>query len=386
MNDAEQKLDYKEFPLLYVDDEHDNLEAFADEFDQYFTIHTADSGSSGLDVIEDNPIAILLADQRMPTMTGIEFLKKARRTAPNMIRILITAYSDIEVVIEAINRGQVYRYISKPWEHDELRHTIMRCIDHYHAESEVERLTLERIENVKKMEHASKLAAIGKLAAGVAHEIRNPLVSIQTFFDLLPQRRDDDDFCTNFLSLVKGEVLRIRNLITNLLTFAKPVEFRPKPADINSVLEATVELVKNQARKSNVEIERDYCPDLPEILLDSEQIRQVFMNLIFNGIQAIQNEGRIRIETAPGGSGGSKNGFVKIKISDDGHGISEEMQTSLFDPFFTTRDEGSGLGLAIVKQILNNHKGAITVDSRPGQGATFTVSLPMHPSEERCQD
>ncbi|MFC1890323.1 ATP-binding protein [Thermodesulfobacteriota bacterium] len=385
MNDTSPLLDYRKFPLLYVDDEHDNLEAFTDEFDQYFNIHTADSGASGLDVIEEKPIAIILADQRMPTMAGIEFLKRVRQKAPNIIRILITAYSDIEVVIEAINLGQVYRYISKPWEHDELRHTIMRCIDHYHAEREVERLTIERIENVKKMEHASKLAAIGRLAAGVAHEIRNPLVSIQTFFDLLPQKRDDDDFCTNFLSLVKGEVNRIRNLITNLLTFAKPGEFRPKPTDINGVLEATVELIQNQARKSNVEIERNYYQDLPKILLDSEQMRQVFMNLIFNGIQAIENEGRIQVETSLAGSG-EADGFVTIKISDDGTGIAEEMQSSLFDPFFTTRDEGSGLGLAIVKQILNNHRGAITVDSRPGHGTTFTMSMPVHPSEERCQD
>ena len=381
MNDTAPPLDYRKFPILYVDDEHDNLEAFSDEFDQYFNIFTADSAASGLDVIEENPIVIVLTDQRMPTMTGIELLKRVREKAPNIIRILITAYSDIEVVIEAINLGEVYRYISKPWEHDELRHTIMRCIDHYHAEREVERLLKESIENVQKMAHANKLASIGRLAAGVAHEIRNPLVSIQTVFDLLPEKRDDDEFCTNFLTLVKGEVHRIRTLITNLLTFAKPGEFHPKPWDINGILESTVDLVQNQARKSNVEIESNYCRDLPKIPLDSDQMRQVFMNLILNGIQAIENEGRILVETFLTGPE-EADGFVTIKISDDGTGITEEMQSTLFDPFFTTKAEGSGLGLAIVKQILYSHEGTITLDSRPGQGATFTVSLPMHPSEE----
>ena len=107
---------------------------------------------------------------------------------------------------------------------------------------------------------------------------------------------------------------------------------------------------------------------------------QVFMNLIFNGIQAIENEGRILVETSLTGPE-EADGFVTIKISDDGTGITEEKQSILFDPFFTTKAEGSGLGLAIVKQILHSHEGTITVDSRPGQGATFTVSLPVHPSE-----
>ena len=222
MVDTTEVLDYGKYPILYVDDEVENLEAFQDEFEEYFTIHTAVTGAEGVRLLAQEPIALVLADQRMPVMSGVEVLEQAQKIDPRILRILITAYADIEVVIDSINKGNVYRYFKKPWEHEDIRTGVMRGIEHYHSTRERERLQAEKIENMKKMVRSNRLAAVGTMVSGLVHEIRNPMVAIQSFLQLMPRKMEDRDFLMRYVQIAQGEADRIEKLLENMLSFARP--------------------------------------------------------------------------------------------------------------------------------------------------------------------
>ena len=228
------------------------------------------------------------------------------------------------------------------------------------------------------MRRADKLAPLGTLTAGLAHEIRNPLVSIKTFLQLLPERFDDNEFRNNFLNLTIEEVERICRLLTELLEFARPSEPILKEIDINDVLEKVIMLAENEGLKKNLVIHKQYVSGLPKVMADKEQMKQVFLNVILNAVQASYENGEIFIETRF--LEGEKK-FVQIEIKDTGKGISEKNIENIFTPFFTTKDGGTGLGLSICHQIIQEHKGTIDVQSKEGNGSSFIISLPLNPEE-----
>jgi signal transduction histidine kinase len=220
---------------------------------------------------------------------------------------------------------------------------------------------------------------LGLLTAGLAHEIRNPLVAIRTFTQLLPERYDDAEFREGFQGLALKEVDRICGLITDLLSFARPSKPNVAPENVNDVVDNIARILESQAKEKNVEVTRDFGANLPKVWIDREQMKQVFMNLILNAIQAMKEGGAIAISTRavtrneaqPSGE------FVQIEIKDTGVGIPEENLQHIFDPFFTSKDEGSGLGLAVSHQIVQEHGGFVTVESTIGKGTSFFVHVPV---------
>jgi signal transduction histidine kinase len=225
---------------------------------------------------------------------------------------------------------------------------------------------------------ADRLASLGTLSAGLAHEIRNPLVSVKTFLQLLPERFEDADFKTSFLNIATDEVERIQKLIDELLHFAKPSEPDLQYSDLNEIVDKTALLVKNELKGKEIVLTKSFDPDLPPILSDKEQIKQVILNIIINAVQAMGKRGILKIETRAVGLAGPKPS-VQVEITDDGPGIPEEDLEFLFNPFFTTKHAGSGLGLAISHQIIKEHHGSIEVESVSGKGTSFFVSLPLDP-------
>ena len=377
MEESARPLDYKKFSILYVDDEPGNLEAFRDEFDEYFTILTASTGSEGLKIIRERPVQLVLVDQRMPRMTGVQVLEEIRRMAPRTLRILVTAYADIEVVIEAINKGRVYRYFTKPWEHEDIRTGIMRGLDYYQAESERERLHAERVENMKKMIRSNRLAAVGTMVAGLVHEIRNPMVAIQSFFQLLPRKWDDKEFLKKYLDIAQGEANRIESLLENMLSFARPSRPILRDCDLNVLVERNIQLLEFQARRKNIQVEFQKDVDLPPAFADPSQILQVIQNLGMNAIQATEPRGRLLFRTFPRERDPDAP-WVGLEVRDTGPGIAPADLEKIFDPFFTTKADGTGLGLSIAYQIINEHDGRIEVESELGKGTTFRICLPAY--------
>ncbi|MBI1817550.1 MAG: GAF domain-containing protein [Deltaproteobacteria bacterium] len=225
------------------------------------------------------------------------------------------------------------------------------------------------------IERTGRLSALGTLAAGIAHEIRNPLVSIQTFFQLAPQRRHDPEFFTSFLSLTAGEVDRIGDLITELLSFARSPSHRVEDVDINDLIERTTLLLDPEARKSRVKLARLLATDLPVIRADGDQLKQVVINLVLNAIQATPAGGTVTVLTRRHRHQG--NPLCQIEVRDTGVGIPPKMIEDIFNPFFTTKDKGTGLGLSIAHQIATEHGGFITVTSEMDHGSSFYVNLPL---------
>ncbi len=238
-------------------------------------------------------------------------------------------------------------------------------------------------ENLKKAQNilrrSDRLASLGTLIASLAHEIRNPLVSIKTFTQLLPERIDDTEFRDYFLKVASGEIDRLTSLINELLGFAKPSEPNLKGEDVNAIIDRMEVLIATEARKKNITITKNYAPNPPSVLVDAEQIKQVLLNILLNAIQAIEGQGEIWIDTRiiRLTRDDKSEPFMQIEIRDTGIGIPPENLDHVFDPFFSTRPEGSGLGLAISHQIVHEHGGFIDLESEVGKGTSFRINFPL---------
>ncbi len=235
----------------------------------------------------------------------------------------------------------------------------------------------EQIDRLKVMQaqlvQAAKLAGVGELAAGVAHELNNPLTSILGFAQLLLNATPPDASARNDLEIIANQARRGRDIVRNLLDFARQTKPQRLPADVNQVLHQTLDLIQQYLEKSGVVIEKDCAPDVGLLTLDSGQMKQVFLNLITNAAQAMPKGGKLNLRTACVGS------EVAISVSDTGQGMPPEIRERIFEPFFTTKatGEGTGLGLSVSLGIVQAHGGRIAVESQVGQGSTFTVWLPI---------
>ena len=232
---------------------------------------------------------------------------------------------------------------------------------------------------------ADRLASLGTLTAGLAHEIRNPLVAIKTLTHLLPERLDDEEFRNKFLQIASGEADRISSMVTELLDFARPSDPKLEEENINTILDGMILLVSTETNKKQIDIVKNYASDLPFVQIDREQIKQVFLNLLINAIEAIPENGKITVHTRsfmkPGGEP-----YAQIEFTDTGCGIPSDQLEEIFDPFFTTKNTGSGLGLSISNQIVRDHKGYIDVESQLGKDSSFFINLPInqdHPKRRK---
>jgi len=227
-------------------------------------------------------------------------------------------------------------------------------------------------ETKDQLVQSEKLAALGTMAAGIAHEIRNPLTSLQLFVQMMAERFDDHEFREKFTQIVPPEIERLNGIVNDLVSFAKPSKLTREPNQINEILEKTIRLSEISFKKLNVKVVRELS-EVPKVLVDSQQMMQIFLNLIMNGAQAMQAGGTLTVKSYFN----TNSGRVAVDIKDTGTGISEENLKKLFSPFFTTKDKGTGLGLAITRRIVEEHKGEIKVKSKVGEGTTFTVELPI---------
>jgi signal transduction histidine kinase len=227
----------------------------------------------------------------------------------------------------------------------------------------------------------NRLAELGTIAAGVAHEIRNPLASIKTFAQLMPERVSDPEFRNEFGKLVLKDVDRITKVIESMLAFARPAQVNIKEQPANELVEEAILLVQPRLKAKRIELTRAFHGN-PIVKVDKHQILQVLVNLLSNAADALQDRGRVRVATgltqldiATGGNG--NRNFGVIEVSDNGPGIPAAVRSRLFDPFFTTKKEGTGLGLSISQKIVRDHGGTITVSSVEGKGTTFQINLPV---------
>jgi two-component system NtrC family sensor kinase len=248
-------------------------------------------------------------------------------------------------------------------------------------EEKVKERTEELVEMQAKMAQADKLASLGKLSAGVAHEINNPLGSILTLTALTLEDMKEDDPDRENLEEVITQTKRCRDIVKGLLEFSRQSDLKTEPVNINRVLVNTLSLLGGQALLMNVNVIRQFKPDLPDVMGDESQLQQVFTNIILNGVEAMEEAGTLSVETRHNTAGE----LVEIVISDTGCGISTDKMDRIFDPFFTSKasGDGTGLGLSIAYGIITKHRGTISVESEVGKGSSFTIRIPAESDMER---
>ena len=218
---------------------------------------------------------------------------------------------------------------------------------------------------------AEKFKAVSTLAAGMAHEIKNPLTAIQTFAGFILEKHKDPEFAKKLQEVLTAEAKRMQELVQDLLTFAKPKTPQLKPVDLAPLITSTLTLLSSQLSKHQIEWSVDCRHHGAALHADSDQLRQVLINLIQNAADAMPTGGQLKIATQ------AVNSHLELTISDTGTGIPPVLLPKIFDPFVTTKPDGNGLGLAMVYSILQAHRGSIRADSEPNRGTTFTVSLPL---------
>jgi signal transduction histidine kinase len=290
---------------------------------------------------------------------------------------------EAEVSVPFISKGQLIGIInlSHKFNRDIYSHEDIELLSTLANQTAVAVENARLYEDLKKsksyIRRADRLASLGTLTAGLAHEIRNPLVAIKTLTQLLPERLDDEEFRNNFLQIASGEVDRISSLVTELLDFARPSDPKLDLEDVNTILDGMILLVSTETKKKQINITKNYGSDLPPVQVDREQIKQVFLNILLNAIEATRENGKIDVKTRsfikPGGEP-----YVQIEFTDTGSGIPEEYMEDIFNPFFTTKSTGSGLGLSISNQIIQDHRGYIHVESQLNKGSSFFINLPVN--------
>jgi signal transduction histidine kinase len=231
----------------------------------------------------------------------------------------------------------------------------------------------DALEAQKKLYQADKLATVGALAAGLAHEIKNPIAAIKGFAQVIDRAvvEHDAEAIKDFKDVVPRQLDRINEIVEKLLTLSKPPKLEKKKIDINELLEEIIKLVEKQALKQRVEMVKSF-DDLPQTLADPEQLTQAFLNLILNAIQSMPEGGQIEIRTRFMGTD-----RIVVEFIDNGMGIPKEKLSRIFDPFYTTKETGSGLGLSITQKIIIDHQGKIDVQSEVGKGTKFSLTLPI---------
>jgi len=237
----------------------------------------------------------------------------------------------------------------------------------------------EQLESAQRqLIQTEKMASLGQLAAGVAHELNNPLGTIMMFSRILQKELTPNEQWQKDLSLVVQEADRAAKIVKDLLSFSRETKIKPGLVNINSVLEEALSLLVKQSLFHNIQVVRRLDASLPNTFADPDLLKQVFLNIILNAAQAMDGKGTLTLETINLESGKG----IEIRIQDTGKGISEEHMPRLFDPFFTTKEKGTGLGLSLVYSIISKHKGAVHAESRVGEGATFIIDLPVLGQEE----
>ena len=380
----------KDIIVVVLDDEEYILTSLKRLFiNETFEIATATDSKVAEEIISREKIKVVMSDQRMPDISGVEFLKKIKEKYPDIIRILFTGHADLQAAEEAINIGEVYRFINKPWSGEELKAAVRQAIRHHDLVIENRKLFEEmKSKNIELDELNQKLKnmyeAQREFSSTVSHELRTPLASIKTAIDIVMSGTAGDlsGDQKNFLEKAKANVDRLNRLINDILDLSKlesgRATLRIVENDMNKVIAEIVELQRSVAKKRQLYLKTKLDPNLSKAPFDVDKIIQIIDNLVSNAIKFTE-KGGITISTV----GHKEDNFIEVCVEDTGVGIKNEDIPKLFQKFQQLGDPakrqtgGTGLGLAICKEIVRQHNGKIWMESQFGEGTKFYFNLPI---------
>jgi signal transduction histidine kinase len=376
--------------ILLIEDNPDHIlltKRVLQETDESYQLDCASDAREGLGRILQQDYNVILCDYRLPDLSALDILKDIRKRGKDLPFIVITSSGNEKIAVEAMKQG-AYDYVVKDFSYeDTLSVVIKRSIERYNMKKEKQRAEealKEAYHNLKEAQEqliqSGKMAAMGQLAAGISHELNQPLTGIKGFTQAILMDLDKDSPIREDLEKIEQQAERMDKIIKNIRLFAQKAKFKLEPININQPIEDSFMLLNAQLRLHNIKVEKRLKPDLPKIKGDANQLQQVFLNLITNARDAIdalnKNSGGAITVTTDLDKGGQS---IKVVFSDTGCGIKKEELSNIFNPFYTTKSPGGGigLGLSICYRIIQDHKATIEVDSKVGQGTTFTLIFPV---------
>lgn len=367
-----------------------------------YHIVTAANGQEAIEKIRQTEFDLVLTDLKLQDITGLEVLEEVKKVFPDTIVVVLTGYGSMSSAIEAMSKGAYY-YLNKPCSDEELKITIRRGLEKREAAQELKQKNLEILETNKKLEEtlnqlrvtqnqlvqAEKMASLGQLLSGIAHEINNPLAGVMGYAQLLLKDPDLEEKVRQGLEKINKEANRINKIIQNLLLFTRGSKPIKRSLQINEVLESVLELRAASLAQNHIQVTKNLAPGLPEIQGDFYQLQQAFLNIVDNAEEALlksQRQKNLYISSElisklppdeillhlplP---------FIRVTLSDNGAGIPETHLKKIFDPFFTSKEvgKGMGLGLSVSYGIIQVHGGKVDLISQVDQGTSFFVEIPL---------
>lgn len=379
--------------LLVVDDEPDVVQSLQDLLRLEYRVLGATRAREGLRLLHEQPVHLVMTDQRMPEISGVDFLRSVRRDCPDAIRLLFTGYADIKAVIDAINEGHVYRYITKPWDPDELLTILRQAGEQYDLLQERQRLLDDLRRKNQELEQANaELRQANVLKEGfinvASHELRTPLTILLALPELALRMGNPDHRTADCLRRMQEAGTRLHRLVEDILQmlragrFERPLDLRP--VDAAALVREAIESVRPFIEQRRQRLSVDLAADLGEINVEAGKIRICLDHLLINAIKFTPDGGGIEVR------GWREGDTVRLQVRDNGIGITADQLRHLFEPFFTEIDvsrhssgqfefgrRGLGLGLSVVRAFVTMHGGSVDVSSTPGGGTTFTITLPL---------
>ena len=376
--------------VLYVDDEAKALQYFREAFEDLCTIYTANNAAEGYAILMEKgaEIGVLISDMRMPGESGVDLLEKARRLHPNLVRILVTAYTDYQTAVDAVNEGRVYRYIHKPWDPEEIQGVLERAMELYQALTERERLLGEKFDTVRHVIMADKVAGLGILAEGLNHHLRNALTVIRAYVDLTPFKLQeelqgaipqDQGFWTDLHRQAQDQIHRIQTVLGRLAEASLARDLpRQDMMDPLDLLDETAVLYTQSFERKGVFLTHYVHPSVPQMRVNADRFRQLWRLILSDQLTHLAAGDRVHIQAEPMTDAHGRSA-VRFTIEDTGAWATDENVANLFDPFFVRTHQPTELGVNFTAAyvIVHLHGGTIDASMREGGGLKIQVVLPV---------
>jgi signal transduction histidine kinase len=378
--------------VLIVDDEEDLRYVYMRQLrgDGYL-LDTAADGEEAIEKIRTTEYAVILTDMRMPRKDGLAVIAAAREHLPDAEIIVLTGHGSLENALQAFKAGNIFEYLLKPLDDISVLNTVVaRAIERRNLRKhnrelfeQLQRAYEELRQKSEMLIQQEKMSAIGVLAAGVAHELNNPLTAVVGFAQMIaeklkanpPANWNDSEF-TRALQALENLVQgahRARDIVGSLLRFARATKPDARSLiDINQTLRDAFVFTEHLLLRHGITLEKRLAPELPPVWGNAARLQHVFTNLLINAQQATPSGGTVRVITERA----DEPKGVWVHVEDTGEGIPPDALEHIFEPFYTRKEHGTGLGLSIAKQIIEEHGGEIRVESELGKGARFSVFLP----------
>lgn len=381
--------DYKKVAILYVDDEEKALVSFQRAFGDDFRIYTASNAQDGLAIIEKHgkEIGLLLTDQRMPGEKGVWLLERAKKLYPQMLRVLVTAYTDAEAAIAAINSGSIYKYIHKPWDPAQLELTLRQALEFFMVTAERDELLREKMSVLRNVMLADRVVSLGLLAAGLSHHIRNSMVAVKTFLELAPMKMAeeknsaeslrDPDFWRDYHANVQGQIEKINTLLGDLRTASENNAADPfsDAIQLQPAIDVLLKKMEGAFAARKLTVQNQIAANLPPLHVDKPKFERLFELLLKDELAMLPTGSHIVFAAELLGED------MFITLTDDGPALPQESLRIILDPFRVTSGAPSeyGINLMACFFIAHHHGGKIEARNLPGSGNVITVRLPLQP-------